>query len=53
MSPNGPTRGKKLTVPDNIYTIILAFAFCAVLATAALVAYKCYMQYGTLFEIPV
>ena len=52
MSPNGPTRGKKILVPDNIYTIILALAFCAVLATAALVAYKCYMQYGTFFEIP-
>jgi len=52
MSPNGQARGKKITVPDNLYTIILAMAFCAVLATAAFVAYQCYMQYRTLFEIP-
>ncbi|MGD8787150.1 MAG: hypothetical protein PVJ60_06985 [Phycisphaerales bacterium] len=53
MSPNGPTRSKKATIPDNVYTIILAIAFCAVLATAALVAYKCHSQYGTFFQIPV
>ncbi len=52
MSPNGQARGKKVTVPDNLYTIIIALAFCAVLATAVFVAYKCYMQYGTLFKIP-
>jgi hypothetical protein len=52
MSPNGQARGKKATVPDNLYTIILALAFCAVLATAAFVAYKCYTQYGTIFQIP-
>jgi len=52
MSPNGQSRGKKLTVPDNLYTIILALAFCAVLATAGFVAYQCYTQYGTIFKIP-
>ena len=52
MSPNGQARGKKVTVPDNLYTIILALAFCAVLATAAFVAYQCYTQYGVLFKIP-
>jgi len=52
MSPNGPSRGKKITIPDNIYTAILALAFCVVLATAALVVYKCYGQYGTFFKIP-
>ncbi len=52
MSPNGQARGKKITVPDNLYTIILALAFCAVLATAAFIAYQCNSQYGTLFEIP-
>lgn len=52
MSPNGQARSKKITVPDNLYTIILALAFCVVLATAAFVAYQCYSQYGTLFEIP-
>ncbi len=52
MSPNGQARGKKAVVPDNLYTIILAMALCAVLTTAAFVAYQCYMQYRTLFEIP-
>ena len=52
MSPNGQARGKKITVPDNLYTIILALAFCAVLATAVFVAYQCYTQYGTILKIP-
>ena len=52
MSPNGQARGKNISVPDNVYTIILALAFVAVLATAAYVSYLCYQQYGTLFKIP-
>ena len=52
MSPNGQVRGKNISVPDNVYTIILALALCAVLATASYVAYLCYQQYGTLFKIP-
>jgi hypothetical protein len=52
MSPNGQSRGKKITPPDNIYTIILAVAFCVVLAAAVLVAYRCYSQYGTIFSMP-
>jgi hypothetical protein len=49
MSPNGqPEIGKKA---DDLYTVILALAFGAVFATAALVAYKCFMQYGTIFVI--
>ena len=48
MSPNR----KKTAAPNNLYTVILALAFCIVLATAALVAYKCHMQYGTIFKIP-
>ncbi|MHC4558116.1 MAG: hypothetical protein ACYTFW_09225 [Planctomycetota bacterium] len=52
MSPNGQTRGKAITAPDNLYTVILAIAFCVVLATAAFVAYECYTQYGTFFKIP-
>lgn len=51
MSPTVQTRGKKITPPDNLYTIILAVAFCAVLATAAFVAYQCYTQYETIFKI--
>ena len=52
MSPNGQSGGKKITVPDNLYTVILALAFGAVLATAVLVAYKCFMQYDTIFTVP-
>ena len=51
MSPAIPGRGKKVTAPDNIYTVILAVAFCAVLATAVFVAYQCYTQYETIFKI--
>ena len=52
MSPAVQSRGKKISVPDNLYTVILALAFCAVLATAAYVAFKCNQQYETLFTIP-
>jgi len=51
MSPNGKVGGRKVA-SDNLYTIILALAFGAVLATAAFVAYKCNLQYGTIFTIP-
>jgi len=52
MSPKGQTRGKKVSVPDNLYTVILAIAFCVVLATVAFVAYECFTQYETIFSIP-
>jgi len=52
MSPNGPTRGEKPIASSNLYTVILALALCVVLATAALVAYKCHLQYGTIFSVP-
>ena len=52
MSPNGQAPIKKANVPSNLYTVILAVAFCVVLATAALVVYKCYIQYGTIFKMP-
>jgi hypothetical protein len=52
MSPNGQVRGKNVSVPDNIYTLILALVFLMVLATAAYVAFKCNQQYETLFQIP-
>jgi hypothetical protein len=51
MSPAVPSRGKKITAPDSIYTVILAVAFCGVLATAVFVAYQCYTQYQTIFKI--
>ncbi len=52
MSPAGQIRGEKIVASSNLYTAILALAFCAVMATAVLVAYKCYTQYNTIFEIP-
>jgi hypothetical protein len=52
MSPKGQGRTSKVIVADNLYTVVLAVAFCIVLATAAFVAYKCYTQYGTIFKIP-
>lgn len=52
MSPEVPIRGGKTVARNNIYTALLALAFCAVLATAAFVAVKCYVQYGTIFKIP-
>jgi hypothetical protein len=52
MSPNGQSQVGKAAKSNNLYTAILALAFLAVLATAALVAYKCYTQYGTLLKIP-
>jgi len=52
MSPNWQTRGGKVTASDNLYTVILALAFCVVLATAAFVGYMCKIQYDTFFNIP-
>ena len=52
MSPNGQIRGEKVIASNNLYTVILALAFCAVLATVMFVAFKCYFQYETIFKIP-
>jgi cell division protein FtsL len=51
MSPVLQSRGKKITAADNLYTVILAVAFLAVLATGVFVAYQCYTQYDTIFTI--
>ncbi len=51
MSPAMQSRGKKVTAPDNLYTVILSLALAAVLATAGYVAYQCLTQYETLFKI--
>jgi hypothetical protein len=50
MSPEGQI--KKPAAMSNVYTVVLALAVLVVIATAGLVAYKCYFQYGTLFKIP-
>jgi len=52
MSPDGQTRGPRAAGSNNLYTVLLVLAFSIVLATAALVAYKCYHQYGTILRIP-
>ena len=52
MSPAMQSRGKKITAPDNLYTVILALAVVSVLATAGFVTYLCYTQYETIFRIP-
>jgi len=52
MSADRKSRAGKTRVPNNLYTAVLVLAFCVVLATAALVAFKCYIQYDTVFSIP-
>jgi len=52
MSPDGRNRGAKSIAFSNLYTIILALAFCAVLATAVFVTYRCYSQYDTIRGAP-
>lgn len=51
MSPIAQTPGGKFSAPDNLYTVVLAIALFAVLATTALVAYLCYARYDTIFKI--
>ena len=51
MSPITQAPGKKVSVPDNLYTAVLAIALFTVLATAGLVTYLCYTQYETIFKI--
>ena len=48
----GKMTGRSIDVPSNIYTVIIAFAFVAVLATVTYVIYKCYFQYGIIFKTP-
>ena len=51
MSPIIPAQGKQISIPDNLYTALLAVAFLVVLATAGLVTFLCHTQYGTIFKI--
>jgi hypothetical protein len=46
MSPNGQAQGNDTKIPNNVYTVILAFATGAVVVVAAYVLYVCYTQYG-------
>ncbi|MHC4706693.1 MAG: hypothetical protein ACYS8I_06360 [Planctomycetota bacterium] len=52
MSAVKQNRGSKIAAASNLYTAILALAVGIVSATAAFVAYMCYIQYGTIWKIP-
>jgi len=52
MSPNGQLPGRKVVPANNIFTLLLAVACGLVLAATLVVAYMCYIQYGTIFKIP-
>lgn len=41
----------KVKASSNLYTALLALACGVVLATAGFVTYKCWFDYGTLFQI--
>jgi len=51
MTPEGLVPVTK-KAESNLYTAILALALAVVIAAAAFVAYKCYLQYGTVFKMP-
>ncbi len=51
MSPIIPARGKKISVPDNLYTALLAIAFLVAISTAGIITFLCYTQYETIFKI--
>ena len=51
MSPKKQNRGRGVSASNNLYTVILALAFCVVLATATFVALSCYIKYDTVFAI--
>lgn len=51
MSPNGRGRSGKNAVGNNIYTVILALALCAVVATAVFVTFKCLSHYETVWSV--
>jgi len=48
MNPNRKQAG----VPSNMCTAFLAVSFGILVATIAFVAFKCFTQYGTLYNIP-
>lgn len=52
MSPIVSSRGQKITIPNSLYTVVLAVALGLVLATSAFVVFKCYSQYQTIFGTP-
>ena len=51
MGADKVNRGRNISISSNVYTAMLALALGAVCATAALVAFKCFVQYETIFRI--
>jgi hypothetical protein len=51
MGADKANRGRQVNTFSNVYTAMLALALGAVCATAALVAFKCFVQYETIFRI--
>lgn len=43
--------GGNVKLASNLYTALLALACGVVAAAAALVTYKCFIDYGSLFKI--
>lgn len=52
MSPVGQSRAKSTSIPNNLYTAILAVACGVVVATMFFVAYMCHQQYGVILGTP-
>jgi len=52
MSPMPQPRGGTISVPNNLYTALLAVAVGVLLATTIYVTYACYTRYGTIFGLP-
>jgi len=52
MNPSEPSRPRRAIASSNIYTAFLGITLGILVAYAALVAFQCLSQYGTLFSIP-
>jgi hypothetical protein len=44
-------RKERVVVESNVYTALVAVALCLTLVTIGLVVFKCYNQYGIIFQI--
>lgn len=52
MNPSAPSTARRVLASSNVYTAFLGVTLGILVASAALVAFKCLSQYGTLFSIP-
>ena len=51
MSPMPQPRGGKVSVPNNLYTAILAVSVAVLLAATVYVTFVCYTRYGVIFKV--